>query len=69
MMDEILEGDVGRTVKFEGKEYWIKEPEPVNLEHIQLLREKIDRQRYQPDYYYSFLSKFKFNLLQGITEV
>jgi hypothetical protein len=33
-MDKILEGDVGRVVKFEGKEYWFKEQEPLEFPRI-----------------------------------
>ena len=28
-MDKALEGEVGRSIKSEDKEYWIKEPEPI----------------------------------------
>lgn len=68
MVDEVLEGEVGRSVTFEGKEYWAKEAEPIKLEDIWNLYDKLD-QPYRPYFYYrySYTKDPKFNL-KGITE-
>jgi hypothetical protein len=52
-MDEILEGEVGKSVTFEGKEYWIKVADSIKFEDIANLYTELD-QPYRP--YYSYYS-------------
>lgn len=68
-LEEALEGDVGRSFKFEGKEYWAKESEPLSEELFFDMYFKIKDASYKPDYTYLFPSQVSsFNLLQGISE-
>jgi hypothetical protein len=64
-MDEIIEGEVGRSVKWEGKEYWMREPDPI--QDISEFKEKFfkeDSYKYRHlIYQYPYIKdpKFLFN--------
>ena len=64
MPDEILEGDVGRSFQFEGKDFWFKEPDPIQelLDFKETLFEK-DPYRLRSYFFYTHIDPtFSFRI-------